>query len=92
MESYLGRAAEGTDEKEPLYILRDGVNYYAKRLQDLWNEAPNGDESLLLFSMENMAPMIRKTWPEIGAMADVLGGMFSSTIIAASVPRKENET
>ena len=91
MESYLGRAAEGTDKKKSLDILRDGANYYAKRLKDLWNEVPNGDESLLLFGMENMAPMIRKTWPEIGAMADFLGEMFSSTIIAGNVPRKENE-
>lgn len=92
MESYLGRAAEGTDEKEALDILHDGVNYYTKRLKDLWNEVPNGDEPLLLFGMENMAPMIRKMWPDIGETADFLGGIFSGTIIAASVPRKENET
>jgi len=91
MESYFGRAAEGTDEKESLDILHDGVSYYAKRLKDLWNEVPNGDKSLLLFSMENMAPMIRKMWPEIGAMADVLGVIFSGTIIAGNIPRKENE-
>lgn len=92
MESYLGRAAEGTDEKEPLYILRDGVNYYAKRVKDLWNLVPEEDKPLLLFTMETKACAVRKAWPEIGAKADILDKIFDSTIITASVPRKENET
>lgn len=90
MEGYLGRAAEA-DEMEALEILREGVNHYAKMVKDLWNGVPQGDKPLLLFSMENVAPAIRKTWTEDGAIADILGEMFSATIIGVSAPRKEKK-
>lgn len=91
MESYFVRAVEAADEKEALEILRDGLNHYAEIVKRLWNGVPQKDKDLLLLSMENVSTAIRKTWPEEGVMADMLGAIFNSTIIIESVPRKENE-
>lgn len=74
-----------------LEIIRERNNYYAKRVKDLWNLVPEEDKPLLLFAMETTACAVRKAWPEISAKADILGKIFDSTIITASVPRKENE-
>ncbi len=89
MKSYLGRAANENDEKRSLAILREGLNFYSEILRTVWNETPQGDKPMILFGMETLAAMIRKTWPEDAKMADLLGEVFNGAIVAASVPKKD---
>lgn len=77
---------------ERLEILRERTDLYAQTIKDLWNLVPEEDKPLLLFSMKVTACAVRKAFPAISAKADILDKIFDSTIITASVPRKENET
>lgn len=75
-----------------LEIIRERINFYEEMIKDLWNLAPEEDKPMLLISMETMACAARNAWPTTSAKADILDKIFDSTIITATVPRKENET
>lgn len=76
---------------ERLEILRERADLYAQMIKDLWNGVPEEDKPLLLFTMETTACAVRKAWPATSAKADILDKIFDSTVVTASVPRKEND-
>ena len=75
--------------KETLEIIREKGNEYANILRSLWNTSPEQYKPMLIYVMETMASAVRKTWPEIGTMTDMLGEIFSSTIIGETGQRKD---
>ena len=64
-------------------------NEYATMLRTLWNTSPEQYKPILIYVMETMASSVRKTWPDIGTMTDILGEIISYTIIGETIPRKE---
>ena len=59
--------------KETLEFVRERCNEYATMLRTLWNTSPEQYKPILIYVMETMASSIRKTWPDIGMTADILG-------------------